>query len=499
MSNLPGYLSRRGFIAMTAGASALATMVPPVLSQTQSSSRELTSLTIREASELIKKRSVSSVELTRACLDRVDRYEPTLNAFITVTRDKALEQARAMDAETAKGKWRGLLHGIPIALKDNIDTAGIRTTAASLLFAERIPTEDAEVVRRLKAAGAVILGKLNLLTFAGSTISTYYKPAINPWATDRFTSGSSSGAGVAVISEMCCGAIGTDTRGSIRGPAGVMSLVGLKPTYGRVSNRGVIPLAWTLDTVGPMARTVEDAAILLQEIAGYDAADPSSVNVPVPDYLASMHSAVKGLRIGTPRAPYFDDLSNEFIPATNEALNVLGKLPANVRDVEIPATLGVGTLLDVEAYSYHSQWFPKYRSAYPSRFAAVLERAAQIPAADYAAARREIDRLRREIIKVFDQVDILVTPARRTYPGKLEDVLKAQAAPNPPADVSDFNYTQAFSVFGLPAMNVPCGFTKDGLPVGLQIIGPHWGEERVLALGHAFEQATEWHKRRPPL
>ncbi|HEX9425547.1 MAG TPA: amidase family protein [Pyrinomonadaceae bacterium] len=312
-------LSRRDFLALT-GASVAAAAFPQTASaQAQLPAAELTSLTLKQASDLIKSKKVTSLDLTRACLDRIDKYEPVLNAFITVTAEKALAQAREMDAETAKGKRRGPLHGIPIALKDNIDTAGIRTTAASLLFAERIPIEDAEVLRKLKSAGAVILGKLNMAIFAGSTLSTYYKPAINPWAPDRTTAGSSTGSAVAVISEMCFGALGTDTRGSIRGPAGVCGLVGLKPTYGRVSNRGVIPYIWSLDTVGPMTRTVEDAAIMLQAIAGYDVADPSTVNQPVPDYVSGMKRAVKSLRIGTPSVPYFNDLSEEFRPAVHEA------------------------------------------------------------------------------------------------------------------------------------------------------------------------------------
>jgi aspartyl-tRNA(Asn)/glutamyl-tRNA(Gln) amidotransferase subunit A len=487
-------------MSLAGGAAAMAaTLSGPVFSQTQKlRAGELTSLTIREASELIKKKAVSSVLLTQACLDRIDKYEPALNAFITVTREKALDQARAMDTETAKGKWRGPLHGIPIALKDNIDTAGIRTTAASLLFAERVPSDDSEVVRRLKAAGAVILGKTNLLTFAGSTISTYYKPAINPWAPERFTTGSSSGSGVAVISEMCYGAIGTDTRGSIRGPASVMSMVGLKPTYGRVSNRGVIPLCWTLDTVGPMTRTVEDAAIMLQSIAGYDPADITSADVSVPDYVNGMKTDVKKLRIGFARVPYFDDLSPEFLPATNQAFETLGGLTGSTRDVDLPAVLGLGFLMAVETLAYHSQWYPKYKEGYPARWIPYLERAAQISAADYASARQEIDRLRRDVARVFEHVDLIITPARARYTPKLEDVLKAQATPEAPTE-SGFNYTQPFSVFGLPAMCIPGGFTKDGLPVGLQIIGPHWNESRVFALGRAFEQATEWHKRRPPL
>ena len=338
-----------------------------------------------------------------------------------------------------------------------------------------------------------------MLVFAGSSISTYYKPAINPWLPEYFTSGSSSGSAVAVITEMCFGALGTDTRGSVRGPAGVMSLVGLKPTYGRVSNRGVIPLAWTLDTVGPMTRTVEDAAIMLQAIAGYDPDDPSSVNMPVPDYLDGLRLPVKKLRLGLIRAPYFDDLSENFLAATNEAAQVLSSLTARTQDSVIPAVMGLGETVNVESLAYHSEWYPTYKSAYPARTASSFDRISSISAVEYAKARHEIDKLRREIGKVFESVDLLITPARRSYMPKLEDVLRAQATGDPPTAVNDFNYTNPFSVFGLPAMVVPCGFSKEGFPIGIQIIGPHFGEAKVLALGHAFEQATQWHKRRPTL
>jgi len=272
--------TRRSFLA-TGVAGAAGLLLPPSFAASQ----DLADLTLKKASDLFRSKAVSSVELTEACLKRIETYNPTLNAFITVTREQALTAARQMDAEQRRGNWRGPLHGIPIALKDNMDTAGIRTTAASELFKDRVPTEDAEVARRLKSAGAILLGKTNLHEFAygGSSSVSYFGPVRNPWALERVPGGSSGGSAAATAANLCFGSLGTDTAGSVRIPASYCGVVGFKPTYGRVSNRGVVPLSWTLDHIGPLCRTVEDAALLLGVIAGFDQLDPSSANVPVPD------------------------------------------------------------------------------------------------------------------------------------------------------------------------------------------------------------------------
>ena len=495
--------TRRNFLASTAGAMAAlsfeAAGLPRFLNP-QTAGSNLTSLTLRQASDLLRKKGVTSVALTQACLARIEKYQPALNAFITVTAEKALAQAREMDAEIKAGKWRGPLHGVPIALKDNIDTAGIRTSAASALFADRVPTEDAEVVRRLKAAGAVMLGKLNMDEFAagGTSTATYFKPVHNPWALDRVAAGSSGGAAAAVAAELCFGALGTDTGGSIRGPASVCGIVGFKPTYGRSSIRGIIPLSWTLDHVGPMCRTVEDAALLLQAIAGYDAEDTTSVDVAVPDYLTGLKLPVAGLRLGLPRAQFYDQFETEVAAAINDALMVLGKFTADQREVELPA---VGTVYSAlggaEMYAYHAQWFSKTPQLYQSTLRRRLEAAAKVSAADYALLRREVDRLRRGIGGVFKDVDLLITPTTKTLPRTIEESIKRAEAEKPlPPELGN---TNQFNIFGLPTISIPCGFTKTGLPIGLQISGPYWAETRVLALAAAFEQATEWHKRRPPL
>src|SRR5713101_2871475 len=295
---------------------------------------------IREIAEQFRKGSLSPVELTTDCLARIERLNPKLNAFITVTAESALAAARQAEVEIRRGDWRGPLHGIPLALKDLIDMAGVRTTGASLLFKDRVPAEDAEIVRRLKAAGAVLLGKLNLHEFAygGSSVISYFGPVRNPWNLDYSPGGSSGGSAAAVAAQLCYGAIGSDTGGSVRQPAGYCGVVGLKPTYGRVSTRGVIPLSWSLDHLGPMTRTVKDAALMLQVIAGYDAQDTTSIDVPVPDYAATIAAGTSSLRLGILRAYFYEALHPEIQAAMEAALSVLKTLTRTQRDIGSLAT-----------------------------------------------------------------------------------------------------------------------------------------------------------------
>jgi aspartyl-tRNA(Asn)/glutamyl-tRNA(Gln) amidotransferase subunit A len=486
--------SRRSFLIAAAGA-AVGLAAKPVFGKSQN----LTSLTLKEASDLLRRKTASPVDLTQACLERIETYNPALNAFITVTKDQAMETARAMEVEQRQGRWRGPLHGIPIALKDNIDTAGIRTTAASELFKHRIPTEDAEVVRRLKNAGAVLLGKTNLHEFAygGTSSVSYFGPVHNPWALDRIPGGSSGGSATATAAALCFGSLGTDTGGSVRIPACYCGIVGLKPTYGRVSNRGVVPLSWTLDHVGPLCRTVEDAALMLSVIAGYDELDPTSAETAVPDYRGAFKRPVSKLRLGIPRAPFFDAVDSEIAKAVAAAIEVLGKLASKVGEISLPS---LGIPLDelytkvrgVEAYTYHAQWIAESPEKYqaPTR-QRIIENAATVKTTAYAEARRQVTVLRREIKKTFGSLDLLITPTMPNPP-----VAIAQGA-NPTA-VSIRN-TSPFNVLGLPAISVPCGFTTAGLPIGLQIVGAPFAETTVLALANAYERETEWHKRRPAL
>jgi len=471
-------------------------------------SQDLAYLTLKEVSDLVRRKTVSPVELTVTCLKRIEAYNPALNAFITVTRDEAMETAHAMEGEQRRGKWRGPLHGIPVALKDNIDTAGIRTTAASELFKDRVPSEDAEVVRRLKVAGAVLLGKTNLHEFAlgGTSVVSYFGPVHNPWALDRIPGGSSGGSGAATAAGLCFGSLGTDTAGSVRIPASYCGIVGFRPTSGRVSSRGTVPDSWTLDQLGPLCRSVEDAALILEAIAGYDELDPASVNVPVPNYGLTIQARVSKLRLGVPRVPFFDGLDPEVEKATATAIEVLRGLAAEVRDITSPIV--AAPLMEIwtkvagaESYTYHSKWLAespeKYQAATrrrlltPTNASVQGQNSAEMKASAYLEARRQLDLLRREVRKVFANVDLLILPTLLGPPATV-----AQGAD--PTVVSIRN-TAPFDVLGLPALSLPSGFTSDGLPIGLQMVGAPFAESTVLALAHAYERETDWHKKRPKL
>jgi aspartyl-tRNA(Asn)/glutamyl-tRNA(Gln) amidotransferase subunit A len=458
---------------------------------------DLATLSIREAADLIHRKKVSPVELTTACLARINRVNPTLNAFITITAESALEQAREAEAEVMSGKWRGSLHGVPIALKDLFDTSGVRTTAGSALFKDRIPAEDAEVVRRLKAAGAVLLGKTNMQEFAfgGTSIVSYFGAVHNPWEPSHIAGGSSGGSAAALAADLCYGALGSDTAGSVRLPASHCGIVGLKPTYGLVSIRGVIPLSWSLDHVGPMARTVADTALLLQVIAGYDEKDTTSEKMIVPDYAQALRANVSSLRIGAPYEFFFADLHPEIDAAMKQALFILGKLTAGIHDVALPAK-EMETLRDVvraaEAYAYHREFVTKTPELYQPLTLKRIRAGADVTTPAYIQGRRDLAQVRRTAGKWLEAVDVLVTPTLPIPPAAISDPRADDILPT-------VRNTSPFDVNGWPAISVPCGFTSQGLPMGLQIIGPHGGESVVVQLAHAYEQATDWHKRRPQL
>jgi aspartyl-tRNA(Asn)/glutamyl-tRNA(Gln) amidotransferase subunit A len=454
---------------------------------------------ILEIAEQVKKRVVSPVELTRDCLQRIERLNSTLNAFITITAESARSQARQAEQDIQHGRWRGPLHGIPLALKDILDTAGVRTTAASALFKERIPAEDAEVVRRLKDAGAVLLGKQNLHEFAygGSSMVSYYGEVHNPWNPAYIAGGSSGGSAAAVAAGLCYGAIGTDTAGSIREPAALCGVVGLKPTYGRVSAWGVIPLSWSLDHVGPIAATVADAAVILQAIAGFDATDINSEDIPVADYVAGLGNRPKTLRIGVPRAYFFEGLDAEIESAVKQALSVLSTLGADIREIQLEAPTD-RTVQSAESYAYHAEHVTRTPELYQTETLRRIRTGADVSGTDYIHRRRELEKARREITKAFESVDVVITPTTPAPPPPI-----AQLKENPdqlrPAEILLLRNTRPVNAWGLPAISVPCGFTPGGLPIGLQIVGPHWGEALVLQLAYSYEQATDWHKRRSEL
>lgn len=445
----------------------------------------------------MRTRKVSPVELTTACLDRIATYNPKLNAFITVTRDAALAHAKVLEAEAKAGTFRGPLHGVPIALKDNIDTAGVRTTAASSVFDDRVPKEDAEVTRRLAAAGAILVGKLNLHEFAngGTSATSYYGPVRNPWALDRNPGGSSGGSAAAVSAALCYAALGTDTGGSIRTPSSNCSVVGLKPTYGLVSIRGIIPLVVSLDHCGPITRSVADAALVLQALAGYDRLDIASVEHPAENYVAAMNQPVKGLRVGIARVPFFDHLDEGVATATEAALKVIASLTASLRDVVLPSTSDVS--LPGEMYAYHEPYFTKMAGRYQIPTRRNLQNGNNAKAAEYIRGRWALDLMRRTIDDSFKDVDVVVLPTRRHTPRTVDASLQREETDVPRNP--ELENTGQFNTYGIPAISVPCGFTSAGMPVGLMIAGPRFSEGRVLALARAYEQATEWHTKRPPL
>jgi aspartyl-tRNA(Asn)/glutamyl-tRNA(Gln) amidotransferase subunit A len=452
--------------------------------------------TIVDLAPRIRRKEISPLELTRACLDRIERLNPTLNAFITVTTESALEEARKAENEIQRGDWRGPLHGIPIALKDLIDTAGTRTTAGSALYQDRVPHEDAEVVRRLRQAGAVILGKNNLHEFAygGSSLVSFFGDVHNPWNAAHIAGGSSGGSAAAVAAGLCYAAIGTDTAGSIREPAALCGCVGLKPTYGRVSARGVTPLSWSLDHVGPLAATVGDAAIVLQAIAGYDALDVGSANVPVADYSSGLGETTKNLRVGISRAHFYDDLNDEVRVAMDAAIAVIASLVAEVHD--LPLDLPTDrTVQAAESFAYHAGNVARTPDLYQPETLRRIRTGEKISAAEYILRRQELDRERRRAHEFFTAVDLLITPTIPIPAPAIADLKKDPAALRP-AELTLLRNTRPFNVWGLPTISVPCGFTGSGLPIGLQIAGPPWREDLVLRLAHAYEQASEWNKRR---
>jgi aspartyl-tRNA(Asn)/glutamyl-tRNA(Gln) amidotransferase subunit A len=453
--------------------------------------------TILELAPHLRRKEVSPVELTRACLDRIERLNPTLNAFITVTQDSAMADAREAESEISRGEWRGPLHGIPVALKDLIDTAGTRTTAASALYQGRIPTEDAAVVQLLRRAGAVILGKNNLHEFAygGSSLVSFFGDVHNPWDTEHIAGGSSGGSAAAVVAGLCYAAIGSDTAGSIREPAALCGCVGIKPTYGRVSTRGVIPLSWSLDHVGPLAATVGDAAAVLQVIAGYDPLDVGSAEIPVSDYASGLGEATKALRVGVPRAYFFDDLDDEVGAAVEQALVVIRTLVAEIHDVRIVVTAD-RTVQAAESFAYHADYVARTPELYQAETLRRVRSGENISAGEYIQRRRELEQERRRAREFFAEVDLLVTPTMPIPAPAIADLKKDPEALRP-AELRLLRNTRPFNVWGLPAISVLCGFTKSGLPVGMQIAGPHWREDMVLRMAHGYEMATEWHKRHP--
>ncbi|MEI6320801.1 MAG: amidase [Pseudomonadota bacterium] len=459
-------------------------------------------LTLSRLAELIAARQLSPVELARSLLDRIEAIDPQVNAFITVTADAALAQARRAESEIAGGGWRGPMHGMPFALKDIFDTAGVLTSGHSRLCIDNVPARDGFAVAKLQAAGAVLLGKLATHEFAhgGPSFDLPWPPARNPWNLEHITGGSSSGPGAALAAGFVPAALGSDTGGSIRTPSALCGLAGLKPTYGLVSRGGVLPNSWSFDHCGPMARTVEDCAILLQAIAGHDPADPASAARAVPDYRAALRGQedLRGVRIGVARHLWEQDVDTpaELVRATEAALDVLRSLGASVEETRMhPAQV----YHDVKTVISLSELFSIYRDALVSRPADFGEdflgrgglAGALFQASDYMLAQRVRRGLLEAALPLYERFDVLVTPG--AGPAPRLDAHRTVSFWEKPSLFSPF------SVFGNPALIVCCGFAGNGLPMGLQIGGRPFDESTVLRVGHAYERATGWQARRPVL
>jgi len=443
--------------------------------------------TIAELGAAFRARRLSPVEATQGCLQRIAELDPALHAFITVTGDLALEQARTAAAELAAGHDRGPLHGVPVALKDLIDTAGTRTTGGSALFEDRIPTQDAEVVRRLRAAGAVLLGKLNLheLAYGGSGVIGHYPASRNPRNPAHITGGSSSGSAAAVAAGMCYAALGSDTSGSIRLPAALCGIVGFMPSYGLVSLRGVIPLSSSYDHVGPMTQTVRDAALVLQAIAGYDPDDITSAVLPVPDYAAALDGPGPRLRVGVARPYFFAELDAEVAAAVERALGVLADLGAELRDIDLPVD-DDRTVFRAESYAFHRPWVERCPERYQPETLRRIRTGATVSAAEYIEKWQHLQHLRRGAAAQFAEVDLIVTPTVPVAAPSFADI-EAQPETLRPRELVMMRNTRPFDILGTPALSVPCGTTASGLPIGLQIAGPPGADAAVLRLGAAFE------------
>ncbi|HLK66186.1 MAG TPA: amidase [Bryobacteraceae bacterium] len=478
-------LTRRTWLA---GAIALSAEMPAA-----PAAADPLSWTLTEASAALARRAISSEELTRLCLERIAKLDRQLNAFITVDADSALAQARECDRRRATGRVPGKLHGIPIALKDNIDTAQIRTTAAAQVFKDRVPTEDAEVTRRLKVAGVVFLGKLNLdeMAFAGTGTTGCFGPAHNPWNLDHITGGSSAGSAAAVSAGLCFASVGSDDGGSVRIPGAHCGVVGFKTSYGRASTRGVVPSAYSMDTIGPICRSVEDAAAMLQIIAGPDPLDAITAPEPVPDYAQSLRAPIASIRVGIPRDYFFEQLHPDVAEAVEEAIRQLRGKVREVRDVTLSRLRQAENGdYDVELYHYQKPYFDKSPELYHPWSQRHLNQMKKVETLPYIETLKRVRECRREIHRIFENVDVLLLPTMRE-PAPLISETISETHRRPPSNTGAFNH------FGTPAMTVPCGFSKDGRPIGLQIAAAPFHEGMVIQAAYAYQQSTDWHRRVP--
>jgi len=461
-------------------------------------------LSLARLADLLRERHVSPVEVARAALERIAHVDSRLNAYLLVTEREALASALTAEAEIRAGRYRGPLHGVPFALKDLFLTAGVRTTAGSRVLAQYVPDTDATVVARLREAGAVLLGKLNMHEFAfGVTnVNPHYGAAHNPWDIERITGGSSGGSGAALAAGLCAFSLGTDTGGSVRIPAALCGVTGLKPTYGRISRFGVLPLAWSLDHVGPMARSALDAALVLQAVAGRDPRDDTSSDAPVPDYASALQSDVRGLRVGVPWHFIEGSVEPEVMTSFRAALDTLAGLGASVTEVALPrlplSRSLFSSIVLPESVSVHERYMTSRADDYGPDVRARLEAGLLLPAARYLRAQRIRRLLQADFRAALAQVDVIMTPTCPMMAPRIgEETVRIGEREESVTDILTL-FTRPVNLVGLPAVSTPCGFTTAALPVGLQVVGRAFDEATVLRVAHAYEQATAWGERHPP-
>ena len=467
---------------------------------------ELPFLTASQLSKLIETKEISPVEATEAYLDRIQVVDGKLNAYITVTGEQALESARRAEQEIATGVNRGPLHGVPVAVKDQFNTAGVLTTGGSSILKDNVPEEDATVIAKLKNAGAVLLGKLNMSEFAMAEIYNHpYGTPRNPWSLERNPGTSSSGSGAATAAFLCATSLGEDTGGSIRGPANFSGLVGLRPSHGRVSRHGVLGGSWSMDTVGPISRSVEDAAITIQAIAGHDSKDTYSRNVPVPDYRAALTGDITGIKMGVIQERMDSpNLDSEFRETVVKAIGVLGELGASSEDVSIPLAPDAGgltmSILGVEWSNVHRKLFEENFEQLDHNNKIRFLTGSIIPAQYYYKAQKIRAVLRQQILDALEDVDVLVLPTGPVTAPPVESSPGIQSKEHALTGMAGrISFTGPFNLAGTPALSVPCGFSSSGMPMGLQIVGRPFAEGTVLKVAHAYEQNTDWHNRRAPI
>lgn len=467
-------------------------------------STDLFYLTISETSKLISSKQISPVELINSHLDRINQTDTRLNSFITLLEDECIASAKSAEADIQAGKYLGPLHGIPIGLKDLYYTRNVRTTVGSKIMKNFVPSFDAAVVEKFRKAGAIIMGKLQMSEFAiGSTSENpHYGPARNPWDTDHVTGGSSGGSASAVASGQCMAALGTDTGGSVRIPASLCGIVGLKPTFGSVSKYGVFPAAWSLDTVGPMTRTVRDAAIILNVITGHDPRDPSSIPRPHQNFTSDLGQDLLGLRIGLPQEYFFDVVDKEVERSIMNAVKMLEQLGASIEKVSIPLlehSEHIGSISSIEAAEVHSDNLRNKAGDFDHEVRNRLFMGAMHSAVQYIGAQRVRAAFNRQVRQTMKHVDILMTPTTAVTAPMIGQKVVTVGDTTETCLPFLARLTRPFNFCGIPTISVPCGFTTTGLPIGMQLSGQPFKENLVLKVAHAYEQATEWHKRRPTL